>query len=1039
MTVDTAHWVGLELAKGRYRVQSKLGAGGMGCVYRAWDQNLQSDVVIKAPRPDVLGSKEFAARFAREVRSLVKLAHPHIVKILDVGIHDTIPFAVLQYLPGGSLRGWQLTNAEGKRLPLIPHDLRGWLVDVADALDFIHRQHCIHRDVKPDNILFDNNGSVYLSDFGVAKVLAAESKGDRPHAPPTDSGHVVGTPQYMAPELLLGQTCDGRADQYALAVTVYELLSGRLPFDGPTPAAIFLQQTTQEATPLDALPLSIPPELAEAVSRGMARDPADRFPDCSSFAKAINVVVNDMTSAIRAKDAARPSTSVSPKTAKTHRLAASISQGTLSARRMPKHVETIPLEPIQENRQTVTVDTLETPAPLLNGSRTASAQKGPPVSKRRRWAMLLGALAVLCLTPLLAWLVETNLRLAAEVPAEATHPEEMKASQDPPSDPAPESSGKVTLQPVNAVTIKPGGTAKVRVRIVRQDYSGPIQVFIKQLPETLQASLVELEVDKDTADLQLVAAAEAEASLVTARVMVVAGELKVAPVPVQITVQVPITPRLAPVGAIMLRAGGNFKVPIKIERHGFQGPITLKIEGLPDQVLAKAALIEADQLTAPVELNALAGAEDARKEAKVLALDVDGHVLDTTSLDLTVKKVSAIRLKPIPEVSVRAGRGKTTFPIQVMREGFIGEIEIKITGLPEGIDLQETKPIPGNRNEVDVTLSADAKTREGETKARVQITGEGGLVDETQFTLKVWQLEVNGEVQRLLDLKSLPVYSIALSSNGRRLAIGGADALVRVWDMKNPAAAPVLFPKEHQNAVRCVAIDRKQKYVASGDVDGIIRVWDLTRKEQVGRFEIAHQNGVESVAFSPDGNWIASGGRDRLVKVWDAVKGQEKGKASNVFPVTGVTFTPDDMVVSTSGYTVVFRLLSDAREVRKLVHPNTVVIKSMVLSPAGDRALTASSDGFIRLWNVETGEEVPKTRFQTDKKVTCLAWSNDFRLVLTGSSDGLVRLWDMKTGEEIRRFRGHKKSITGVALTPDGFSAVSSSLDGTVRMWDLPQ
>lgn len=1081
MNVDTAHWVGLELAGGRYLVRTKLGAGGMGCVYRAWDNRFLSDVVIKTPRPDVLDDKEFAARFAREVRSLVKLAHPHIVKIIDVGEHDKVPFAVLQYLPGGSLRGWQMTSPEGKRLPLIPHDLRGWLVDVADALDFIHRHGCIHRDVKPDNILFDAQGSVFLSDFGVAKVLATESKGQAASPPPTESGHVLGTPQYMAPELLLGQVCDGWADQYALGVTVYELLSGQLPFDGPTPAAIFVQQTTREATPLDTLPLSIPAELAEAVGRAMSREPGHRFPDCATFAKAVITAVTEMTSAAASKNPTKRVASSGTKTAKLNRpgvpalptrdtscpcpvcgeripltekalelgrvqcpscqklIRLPRSRRTVQARSGSDVSETDRVEPIQVDRPTAAY-TMEAPVSSPPATRSPSVKlKKRPAPKRRRWPLLVGLLAVLCLTPLITWLVAANFRASAETPEEPDDPGEMVATPDPPQ-PPPGPASELTLKPVDPVAIKSGGAAKIRIQVVRQGYNGPIRLFLRQLPAALQAGVVELEEDQDTVDLQLVAAAEAAAGRVTARVMVEAGELKVAPVPVEITVQAPVSPRLEPIGAVTLRNGGNCNIPVKIERHGYEGPITLKIVGLPEHVQAKPATIEADQVTVPLELNALPEAEEGRKEVKLLAQDADGQLLDKTSFEVGVKKISTIRLKPVGDVSVRAGRAKVAFPVQIKREGYVGVIQVKVTGLPEGIDLEEIKPIPGDRNEVDVTLSADVKTREDVTKARIHIKGEGSLEDEVPFNLKVWQLETTAETQRLIDLKSLPVNSIALSYNGRRLVMGGGDALVRVWDMKDPKAAPVLFPQEHTSAVRCVAIDRKQKHVASGDIDGIIRVWDIADKKQVGRFEVAHPNGVECLAFSPDSNWIASGGRDRAVRVWDQVKGQEKGKAALTYPITGITFTPDGLqVITASGFTVVFRRLSDARDVRKLVHSSTVSVRAMALSQAGDRVLTACSDGFIRQWNVSTGEEISKAKFMADKAVQCVAWSGDSNLVLTGSSDGLVRLWDAKTGEEIRRFRGHKKGVTGVALTPDGFSAISSGVDGTVRLWDIPQ
>jgi serine/threonine-protein kinase len=285
MTPGTSDWVG-EVLSGRYKVLSQLGEGGMGFVYRARDGNLDCEVVVKVPRRSLLEDPEFAARFTREVRSLVRLVHPHIVKVQDVGQHDGLPFAVMQYLPGGSLRDRQPRGSDGTPRPLPPESLREWLPGVAGALDFIHQQRYIHRDVKPDNILFDAHGFPFLSDFGVAKVVADNSE-RRQKTVLTGAGMVLGTPQYMAPELLLGQGYDGRVDQYALAVMLYELLSGRYPFDGSTSTAIFVKQTTEEPPPLQLLVPSMPPQLAAAIHKALAKEPSARFADCTSFAQAV--------------------------------------------------------------------------------------------------------------------------------------------------------------------------------------------------------------------------------------------------------------------------------------------------------------------------------------------------------------------------------------------------------------------------------------------------------------------------------------------------------------------------------------------------------------------------------------------------------------------------------------------------------------------------------------------------------------------------------------------------------------------------------
>ena len=238
------------------------------------------------PRPALLLDPEFVARFTREVRALVKLEHPHIVRVMDVDQHTGAPFAVMQFLGGGSLEDRQVRQADDRFKHMPVDELRSWLPHIAAALDFVHQQGFVHRDVKPANILFDQRGHAFLSDFGVAKAVAETGAG--PAASLTGTGVVLGTPAYMAPEMALGKPYDGRIDQYALAVTVYELLAGRLPFEGPTPSAILLKQTSEAPPRLDKLCPRVSSAVADAVPSRIAKEPAKRYPTCTAFAQAIH-------------------------------------------------------------------------------------------------------------------------------------------------------------------------------------------------------------------------------------------------------------------------------------------------------------------------------------------------------------------------------------------------------------------------------------------------------------------------------------------------------------------------------------------------------------------------------------------------------------------------------------------------------------------------------------------------------------------------------------------------------------------------------
>lgn len=312
--------VGKQLAGGRYRITAKLAEGGMGFVYRAEDQHLGSDVVIKLPRPEMI--RLSAERFSAEIRSLVQFAHPHILRIIDVGEFEGVPFAVMQFLAGGTLED-RMRQASRTQRAFTLESLQHWLRPIALALDFIHSQSYVHRDVKPANILFDSYGNPFLSDFGVGKVISSIADLQRGDSLST-SGAIVGTPQYMAPELTAGNPFDGRADQYALAVCVYELLSGRRPFEGGTVVAIHIEQMGDGPPRLDGICDFVSAPLADAVHRGLSYSAADRFPTCVEFADAVLSAIGVKGSRLPAPAASGNQVPLLPRLSVTYRSELSI-------------------------------------------------------------------------------------------------------------------------------------------------------------------------------------------------------------------------------------------------------------------------------------------------------------------------------------------------------------------------------------------------------------------------------------------------------------------------------------------------------------------------------------------------------------------------------------------------------------------------------------------------------------------------------------------------------------------------------------------
>ena len=272
--------------QGRYRLVAQLGMGGMGVTYRGWDIKEGVPVVIKMPRTDVRNAEEIRRRFTREVRAMLALSHDHIVPITDHGEADGCPFVAMRFLSGGSLAEYRGKDEFGEPTPLSPSTLHFWLPGVANALDFMHASGVLHRDVKPGNIFLDGFLRPFLGDFGLAKIVDAPA-GLGHDQTLTGARALVGTLEYMAPELSKpGGVPDGGVDQYALAVTVYEMLAGRKPFRGEV-ANIIFEHASKSPPPLRELCPDVPRRVADAVHRALAKNRTDRFATCAAFAAAV--------------------------------------------------------------------------------------------------------------------------------------------------------------------------------------------------------------------------------------------------------------------------------------------------------------------------------------------------------------------------------------------------------------------------------------------------------------------------------------------------------------------------------------------------------------------------------------------------------------------------------------------------------------------------------------------------------------------------------------------------------------------------------
>jgi serine/threonine-protein kinase len=266
---------------GRYTIERELGHGGMATVYLAEETKHGRKVAIKVLRPGLAASLG-VERFLREIGIAARLSHPHIVPLIDSGEAGGLLYYVQPHVPGGSLRDRLLRE---RRLPV--HDALRIAHEVGAGLDYAHRNGFVHRDVKPENILFAD-GHAVLADFGVARVCFAPGAAPIPTDVVTDAGVAVGTPEYMSPEQASGEPNLGNpSDVYSLACVVYEMLAGEPPLVGAGARATMAKHVTETARPVRALRPEVPVAVERALAKGLAKDPAERFQSVAEFTAAL--------------------------------------------------------------------------------------------------------------------------------------------------------------------------------------------------------------------------------------------------------------------------------------------------------------------------------------------------------------------------------------------------------------------------------------------------------------------------------------------------------------------------------------------------------------------------------------------------------------------------------------------------------------------------------------------------------------------------------------------------------------------------------
>ena len=364
-----------EATQGEYEIERELGRGGMAAVYLARDIALNRKVAIKTMLPELISRPGMVQRFKREAQMAAGLSHPHIVQIHGVRETPRLVYFVMKCIEGRSI-----DSILGHRGALDLETTRLIMQQAGSALSFAHHRGVVHRDVKPANIMIDENGWAVMTDFGIAKIDDAQNL--------TATGTAIGTPHYMSPEQFHNKPVTGASDQYALAIVAYEMLTGKKPFDGDTVAEIITKHLFSPPPDIRQDRPDVPASVADALTRMFAKEPAHRFPDLDAAMAAFGAPSPTHLDMVRAQlmAIARSSEQKKPRLS-------------------------VPLSPVPATRPSAQ-ETVLTPSPPSRASSTVASRRGKPV--------VLWVAGVLLLLMIPAYLAVTQWRTASRAPERNT-------------------------------------------------------------------------------------------------------------------------------------------------------------------------------------------------------------------------------------------------------------------------------------------------------------------------------------------------------------------------------------------------------------------------------------------------------------------------------------------------------------------------------------------------------------------------------------------------------------------------------------------
>jgi WD40 repeat protein/class 3 adenylate cyclase len=1033
-----------------YQLIERVGAGTFGTVHRAIQPEVGREVAVKVIRPGLADNPEFIRRFAAEAQLVARLEHPHIVPLYDYWREPEGAYLVMRYLRGGSLRE---ALAHGAIAP----DRVGPLIEhIALALASAHRQGVVHRDVKPANILFDEEGNAYLSDFGIAKDLAAKELDGR-------GGTSSPLAAYLSPEEARGETVTPSADVYSLGVVAFEALAGRHPFADTPPDSLTDRHALQPLPSLRAMCPGLPPAVDDVIACATAKDPAERPDEALTLARALHDAL--------APPAGPPPAWVAPVEARNpykglRPFLEADAADFFGRDRLVDELVARTGEPGEAARFLAVVGP--------SGSGKSSLVRAGLVPALRRGAVpgsdgwfvvelhpgahpfeeLAAALTRIAIAPL-PGLVErleqdgTGLcRVAAEIlpagPAQLlvvidqfeevftlVEDEELRAR---------------FLSALAIAATDPRSCVRVVVTLRADLYDRPLsQPSIAELMKAGTASVTPLtpgELARAIAGPAEAVGVQVEPALVAALVAEVADQPASLPL-----LQYALTELFE------RRAGGGLTLDAHGAIGGVSGALARRAEDLygrlppPGQEAARQLLLRLVTLGEE-------GSEDTRRRvtrAELSALDVAPEAMDAAVDAFAARRLLTFDHDPVT-------RGPT---VEVAHEALLREWA-RLRGWIEAArdDVRAHRRLAAAAREwVESDRDASFLLRGDRLRQLETSADTSGLAltdsERSYLAASVARHDAERETEqaraareRALERRSL-VRLRAVVAVLAVLALVASGLTVLTLDQRQQARQEARVATARELASAAVASldqDPERSILLAAEAVDVTRQADgsvlreaeeaLHRAVKSSRIIRTVPQGV-GLAVSSDGARFVTGAfeaGDATATVWDT----ETGDELVVLPeaARAVAFSPDDRLLATSRGDDAVRIWDAATgDGLHVLRGHQGFVTQPAFSPDGRRLAVGGADGTVRIWDVAAGSE--ETRLPGHASVVLsTAFSPDGSRLATASDDTTARIWDLTTGEVAVTLTGHDWGVTSVAFSPDGRRVATASIDGEARIWD---